>query len=135
MVRSFAKKIVANSNWLFVHRLLVLLYFKNLRFAPYDMGRLAFFPFGRVCPRLGDADIDGGVHDAGRRDDGAREENEFRLVKDAVGLWAVVFHPPDPIHRSAWRIKIILKENRNLHRHAQRAENCRDEFGVGARES
>ena len=55
-----------------------------------------------------DIGVDGGVDDAASARLGAREEDEFRLVEDALGLDVGHFgHFSDPIHRSAAGIKII----------------------------
>ena len=44
---------------------------------------LPFLAVGRFGPGVLQADIDGGVDDAGLRNLGAREEHEFGFVKDA----------------------------------------------------
>ena len=66
--------------------------------------------YGLRCVRPGglDVGVDGGVDDAAGAWLSAREEDEFCLVEDALGLnFRYVRHFSDPIHRSATGIKII----------------------------
>ena len=51
------------------------------------MRRLTFLPRRRFGPGLLEADIDGSVDDRAAFDFGAREEDELRLVKDALGRY------------------------------------------------
>ena len=58
---------------------------ENLRLTPDNVCCLSFFAGGGFGPGLLEADIDGGMDDAGLRDLGAGEEHEFGFVKDALG--------------------------------------------------
>ena len=62
------------------------------------MRRLAFLAIRGFGPGFLQAYIDGGVDDTGFGDVRAGEEDEFRLVKDAIGFGRVVVHSFDPIH-------------------------------------
>ncbi len=78
------------------------LYSQNLRFAADNMGGFTLFAIWRFGPCFLQADVNGGVDDAGGGHDRAREKDEFRLVKNALGLrFRFIGHLTDPIHRSA----------------------------------
>src|ERR1700722_2846798 len=82
---------------------------EDLPLTPDHMRCLSLLSVRCFCPGSLETYVNGGVDDAGGRDDGAGEEDEFRLVKDTVCFWRVVGHSFDPIHGSTFGIKIILK--------------------------
>jgi len=66
------------------------------------MGRLELHGLWGMRPGGLDIGIDGGVYDAAGARLGAREEDEFRLVEDALGLdFGCVRHFSDPIRSEA----------------------------------
>ena len=70
------------------------------------------------------------MDNAGRGNGGAREENKFRLVEDAVGLGLGFFQLIDPIHRSGIGIKIFLQKDRDVELDAEFAEPDENDFSV-----
>ena len=74
------------------------------------MRRLALLAVWGFGPGFLQADVNGGVDDAGFGDVRTREEDELRLVINPVGLdLRRVSHSVDPIHRTAKQIKIFLR--------------------------
>ena len=69
-----------------ISNLPLICYTKNLCLAPHNVRCLPFFPRWRFSPGILETDVDGGVDNGALRHFRAREEHEFCLVEDSLGL-------------------------------------------------